>query len=609
MKLVALEVENFRAYKGRTRVDFSDLTTIIGMNDIGKSTILEALEIFFNNNDLVKIESADLNVDSDSHHVHIMCEFSEYPDVITLDAGAETSFADEYLLSENGSIKVEKVFDCSKAKPSEKIFLVCNHPSADGFSNLLSLKERDLQQRIKSMGLDGPLKGNPSMRKAIWENCEDLQLCLQKIDLSKGKEDEKIIWEKVNSYLPMFALFQSDRASKDSDDEVQTPLKGAIKTAIAEAAEHIREIEALVREKTEEIAKLTHDALMEIDPKLAETLTPKYTPPLDSKWAGIFSLGMETNNGISLNKRGSGVRRMILVSFFKAEAERRLQKSTKSNIIYAIEEPETSQHPKNQRVLLNAFRDLSSMPGCQVLLTTHSPGLAADLPTDSIRFINRVEGSESPVISSGSDVFGEVANILGLVPDNRVKALVCVEGYTDVEAIKALSRVIHLNNNALPDLSNDPRFAFVVLGGSSLKHWVNNNYLKPLGLPEAHIYDADVAAYRASIAEVNARGDGSWGELTAKHEIECYLHPDAIQDTFGFTCNVVDIPDAQNPGVPKSFAIQWHANSGFDAVPGDNKAKARLVQAFPQMTYERLVARGAADEIEGWMSRLNQMVI
>lgn len=607
MKLVAIEVENFRAYKERRRIEFDDLTTLIGKNDIGKSTMLEALEIFFNN-DVVKIDASDASVGTGKDKASILCEFSDFPAKITLDAGAETTLADEYLLAVNGNIQIEKVFDCSRKNPSEQVFVVCNHPSAAGFSDLLSLKEKELQAKIKELGLNSALKGNPIMRKAIWNSAADLECTVQRLELAKNKEDGKRVWDKINSYLPMFALFQSDRSSKDSDDEVQSPLKGAIKAAIAEATDHIREIEALVRAKAVEIADLTHAALTEIDPKLAASLSPKYNPPQDSKWAGLFSLGMETNNGISLNKRGSGVRRMILVSFFKAEAERRMKTSSKSNIIYAIEEPETSQHPDNQRVLINAFRDLASVPGCQVILTTHSPGLAAELPAESIRFVQVPPASDIPVITAGADVFGEVADVLGLVPDNRVKALVCVEGYTDVEAIKALSKVVHLNNNALPDLSTDPRFAFVVLGGSSLKHWVNNNYLKPLGLPEAHIYDSDVPAYSGAVAEVNARANGSWGTLTVKHEIECYLHPDAIQDAFGFTCNVIDIPDAQNPGVPRAFAVQWHANSGFDAVPGDTKAKARLVQAFPYMTYDRLVARGGAAEVEGWMSRLSQMV-
>ena len=607
MKLVALEVENFRAYKDRRRVELDGLTTLIGKNDVGKSTLLEALEIFFNN-DAVKIESSDANVGSDHKNVSILCEFEDFPETITLDAGAETTLADEYLLAENGKLQIEKVFDCSRSKPGEQVFLVCRHPSAKGIDDLLNLKEAGLQAKVKELGLDVALKGNPTMRKAIWKSAKELDLQPRRLELGKSKEDGRILWDKLNSYLPMFALFQSDRASRDSDDEVQNPLKGAIKAAIAEATEHIHEIEELVRAKAEEIAKLTHSALSEIDPKLAASLTPKFNPPQDSKWAGLFSLGMETNNGISLNKRGSGVRRMILVSFFKAEAERRLKTSSKSNIIYAIEEPETSQHPDNQRVLMSAFRDLASMPGCQVLLTTHSPGLAADLPAESIRFVHTPDEGDVPDITSGADVFGEVAGVLGLVPDNRVKALLCVEGYTDVVAFKALSKIAHQNNNSLPNLSEDPRFAFVVLGGSSLKHWVNNHYLKPLGLPEAHIYDSDVPAYANSVAEVNARADGSWAALTEKHEIECYLHPDAIQDAFGFSCNVIDTPHAQNPGVPRAFALEWQAFSGFDGVPKDAKAKERLTQAFEHMTYERLQARGADIEIDGWMARLAKMV-
>lgn len=321
MKLVAIEVENFRAYKERRRVEFDDLTTLIGKNDIGKSTILEALEIFFNN-DVVKIEASDASIGTGKDKASILCEFSDFPAKINLDAGAETTLADEYLLAANGNLQIEKVFDCSKKTPSEQVFVVCNHPSAAGFSDLLSLKEKELQAKIKELGLNSALKGNPIMRKAIWDSAADLECTVQRLELGKNKEDGKRVWEKVDSYLPMFALFQSDRASKDSDDEVQSPLKGAIKAAIAEATDHIREIEALVRAKAVEIAELTHAALTEIDPKLAASLSPKYNPPQDSKWAGLFSLGMETNNGIPLNKRGSGVRRMILVSFFKAEAER-----------------------------------------------------------------------------------------------------------------------------------------------------------------------------------------------------------------------------------------------------------------------------------------------
>jgi putative ATP-dependent endonuclease of OLD family len=76
MKLVATTIENFRGYSNPQTVELTDLTTIIGKNDVGKSTILEALEVFFNN-DVVKIESSDCNVHSDSKIVTISCTFKD----------------------------------------------------------------------------------------------------------------------------------------------------------------------------------------------------------------------------------------------------------------------------------------------------------------------------------------------------------------------------------------------------------------------------------------------------------------------------------------------------------------------------------------------------
>nr|WP_307887512.1 ATP-binding protein [Acinetobacter seifertii] len=46
MKLVSIEIKNFRCYEENILISFDNLTTFIGKNDIGKSTILEALEIF-----------------------------------------------------------------------------------------------------------------------------------------------------------------------------------------------------------------------------------------------------------------------------------------------------------------------------------------------------------------------------------------------------------------------------------------------------------------------------------------------------------------------------------------------------------------------------------
>jgi AAA15 family ATPase/GTPase len=59
--LLSMTIENFRSYKERKVLKIGDFTAIMGRNDVGKSTLLEALEIFFNNQ-ITKIEQADLCV-------------------------------------------------------------------------------------------------------------------------------------------------------------------------------------------------------------------------------------------------------------------------------------------------------------------------------------------------------------------------------------------------------------------------------------------------------------------------------------------------------------------------------------------------------------------
>jgi len=607
MRLERLFVENFRCYGSELSARFGGLTAFIGKNDIGKSTLLEALEIFFNS-EIVKADVTDKNIFSDGASFSITCDFSGFPPTLSLDAGAETDLATEYLLSAQGTLRIRKVFDCKSKKLVPEVYIVANHPTTQGVHNLLELKEKELQALVKENELKVPLKGNPGMRKALWDATPALNLKETDLPISKAKEDAKRIWDAIEKHLPLYALFQSDRKSQDSDGEVQNPMKAAITAALAEVQEEVEAIQTRVREKAIEIANDTHAALMTLDSNLAKELVPEFTPPTPAKWNSLFSINMATD-GIPLNKRGSGVRRLVLVSFFKAEAERKLNNSSRRSIIYAIEEPETSQHPNNQRLLIDSLKDLSDEPTCQVVITTHSPGLAAELSAEDIRFVAR-DTDNTLCIREGAPIFGIVAETLGVTPDSRVRALLCVEGPNDVLAFRALSRALHQADADIPDLSNDERIAFVVLGGSTLNQWVTENYLRALRKPELHIYDRDVPSYEIAVAEVNGRGDGSHAFRTAKHEIECYLHPDAIRDAFGVIVPVYDHPASSADSVAKQFAAIYSASRGFDGVMRESTAKRYLAErAFNNMTAAWIDERDPTGEVRGWFTQLSQMLL
>ena len=64
MKIVSVKIKNFRGYEEEVNIKFDDLTVFVGKNDVGKSTILEALDIFFNDGKgAVKLEKSDINVE------------------------------------------------------------------------------------------------------------------------------------------------------------------------------------------------------------------------------------------------------------------------------------------------------------------------------------------------------------------------------------------------------------------------------------------------------------------------------------------------------------------------------------------------------------------
>lgn len=227
------------------------------------------------------------------------------------------------------------------------------------------------------------------MRTAIWSYYgDDLQVNSVELDVTKG--DAKPIWEKLQKYLPVYSLFQADRKNSDSDSEVQDPLHAAVKEilqdeGISQTLDHVAEI---VEGKLQEVATRTLEKLREMSPDIANTLSPVIPPASSLKWADVFkSVTISGDESIPINKRGSGSKRLILLNFFRAEVERRKDEANAPGIIYAIEEPETSQHSENQKKLINALIALSTESNVQVIVTTHSAVLVNALDFKNIRLI------------------------------------------------------------------------------------------------------------------------------------------------------------------------------------------------------------------------------
>jgi len=107
-----VRLQNFRCYRDEIAIALDDLTVLTGRNDSGKSTVLDALAIFF---DEAKLDVDDGCLRGDRSCVTITCEFGDLPESLVLDATCPTSLADEYLLNEDGLLEIRKVYDASRA--------------------------------------------------------------------------------------------------------------------------------------------------------------------------------------------------------------------------------------------------------------------------------------------------------------------------------------------------------------------------------------------------------------------------------------------------------------------------------------------------------------
>jgi putative ATP-dependent endonuclease of OLD family len=599
MKLRRIEIDNFRGFSPAVEMEVDDFTALIGRNDIGKSSILAALTIFLEGDGL-KMEPEDGCVHGNKEEVRITCEFDNLPDKLVLDDQFETSLTDEHLLLKNGRLRITKLYDCSKSKVGAPSVIInaAHHPVDPMGRSLLPLTLADLKKIAASNGVKletGEATVKAMVRRALVNRGIGFEF--KSTDINIGKNDSETLWTQLLKHLPICALFISDRSSTDRDREVQNPMSLAVDSALSEVQDQIDKLAAHVERHVQSVADRTLAKLHEMNSELASTLSASLRD--QPKWRDLFKYSLTSNNGVPMDKRGSGIRRLVLLNFFRAEAERRSNSDGGREVLYAIEEPETAQHPTHQQMLVRSLLEIADKGG-QVLITTHAPGLAGEVPFRNIRFLDE-ESDQSRVVRSpggthAEGLFAAIANRLGMIPDNQVRVLVCVEGKNDVRFLKNISHTLHASDTELPDLSVDPRFVFVPMNGGNLRDIVNQHIFRNIRKPEFHIYDQDAEeTYANEAAQVNARGDRSHAVQTRKRSMENYIHADAVHRATAVTIAINDFDD---------YTLALCNQLGEKA----GRVKAMLSGEIAKiMTIAEIEQRDGAGEIRGWLKTLARM--
>lgn len=534
MRIHSITINNYRPFKVLKDVRLGQLATIVGKNDTGKSSILRAIQLFFEKRP--KIDPTDIHDNAaPNEDVVIEIAFTSLPEKIEIEEGIETTFREEMLLDQNGHLRLRKTYPRDKLTNVE-ISLITQDFQDDFFAGLANLKENELNKRCKEAGIDVTKAGrgitNKSKREALRTKAKEREIKIGEYELKLSPKDE--LWKCIESLLPDFYLFESETKTDVSETSFQSPFRPIIKTAADQPD---------VTDARKEFAGAIERALQEEVDKIFERLK-RHTDDIDAltvkpvfSWDKAVTLQIygKDHHGVDkpLEKRGSGIRRLLMVAFFEYLAEKGEEKA--ANFIFGIEEPENDLHPGLQRELAQSFRQLADL-GYQIIITSHSPVFVGASPIEDLTLIIRQKGIARAIQHPKLDI-GKIAEELGVEPADQItsyKACVFVEGPDDIMFWRTVASKLKERGYIDADF-DDKEIGFIPVGGSNIKYWIDIRAMKRLNRRFGVVVDSDRKSQTDGIPQrkLNWKNqcevDGGIFFILRKRAIENYLHPNAIE--------------------------------------------------------------------------------
>lgn len=415
MRIHSISAKNYRPFKELKETTFGQLATIVGKNDAGKSSILRAIELFLDKKSTPEPE--DFYDSAATADMIIEASFDDLPETIQIEEGVDTTLSEEKLLDQNKNLRIRKVFSRSGKNP--QIFIVTMDIQDKYFAELTKLKETELNKKCKDKDIDVEKSGrgitNKDKRSALRAAALETGNTVGHHEIELTTNDS--LWKIISSLLPVFNLFESERKV----DIFDTSFQREFRPIVDDTADH-PDVARSKAEFTGTIEKALQTEVEQICVKLRKhtdavtCLTAK--PIFDWNKAVTLQLDGTDQFGMSkpLERRGTGIRRLLMVAFFEHLAEKTVL--NKQNLIFGIEEPENGLHPGLQRDLASSLQQLAEQ-GRQIIITTHSPVFAGVSPIDDLVLIVREQAVAKAFQTPNLDL-DKVAKELGVEPSDQI---------------------------------------------------------------------------------------------------------------------------------------------------------------------------------------------
>lgn len=368
MKLVELQIKNFGCIgENGVNVKIDNIVVLIGPNNVGKTTVLKAYELFRS-------------------------------------SGSPQCLEDFYQNNEKNAIEIAGVFGEISEEDKSQIGTKWLYLNEDGESVI----------KYKWVWKKSGEKG----QKYSWDN--------EKNEWSLGGMGG---WDtKIASCIPLplkvNPFDDSEQLEKQIVDLLTSAVKENIKNKQSEVAKMIGQINDLAKEVKKEIS----DELEQTTGKLQGNLNDIFPgnkidiEPQVGKFDVDKILATGTHLQIAnvdgkfypLSNQGSGLQRAFLWSAIEALADSGKMKNGRSSIkndepkILLVEEPESFLHPPAIRAAREALYKIAELENWQVMLTTHSPiFIDVSKPHTTIIRVEKNEGDATKIFSTEKAEFSD----------------------------------------------------------------------------------------------------------------------------------------------------------------------------------------------------------
>lgn len=444
MRIESVRIQNFRSFEDEL-INFNSYTSLLGANGAGKSTVLAALNIFFQETssatDVVHLIAEDFHNGKTSAPIEISVTFGSLTEKAKKELG-------HYVRHNKLSVTAVANFEEASGRA----------PVAQYGERLVYKKFSPFFERDKEGALVDDLrpvffevvKGVPDFpsvpskptKKLMLEalrNYEEAhhELCTPErgSDLFYGVEKAR---GKLQPYIQWIYVPAVKDASRETEEAGNTALGKLLQRTVRQKINFDDDLEKLrdsARQAYEALLTKEQGVLKDLSVSLAKKLATFSHP--DTDLSVEWLQGSEKSVTIAepratirvqegifkghIARFGNGFQRSFLLAILQELASLETssseeEKADKPTLILACEEPELYQHPPQARHLANVLCDLAES-GNQIIATTHSPYFVSGDRFEEIRLIRKAPKGQCVTQATFKGFSQRIAAATGKTPE------------------------------------------------------------------------------------------------------------------------------------------------------------------------------------------------